>query len=465
MLRPEPRPPPSSSSAITTHGRRQRSTSREATIPTTPGCQPSPATTIAPWLACGAQAASAANRMRVSACWRSRVEQVELARDLGGAVAVLGQQQLERGVGAAHAAGRVDARAEPEAERRARSARPARRRPRAISARRPGLSRARQRDQALADDAAVLAAQRHEVADGGERGQVEVLLGGRRGSQRLAELEHHAGGAQLGAAVAARAPGCTTTQSGSSSPGRWWSVTTTSSPAARGGGDLLDGGDAAVDGDQQAHAALGQPLDRGGREAVALVEAAGQLPDRVARRGRAACARGSPWSRRRPRRSRRRPRSASRARRWARISSQAAGDAGQRRAGRGARRRPRNARASSTVAKPRRARIAPTGARHAQPGGKPLGERHVIGLARPSGRPREHPTHPARGRGRNAELAARRRAALVRAGARVAVVDAVLAVDAGAVPVRERQADRRAGDRDQRLDDVGVALARERCRR
>ena len=73
MLRPEPRPPPSPSSAITTHGRRQRSTSRDATIPTTPGCQPSPATTIAPSCACGAQAASAANRMRVSASRRSRL--------------------------------------------------------------------------------------------------------------------------------------------------------------------------------------------------------------------------------------------------------------------------------------------------------------------------------------------------------------------------------------------------------
>ena len=72
MLRPEPRPAPSSS-AITTQGRRQRSTSREATIPTTPGCQSSPATTMAPWLAWGSQAASAADRMRVSASRRSRL--------------------------------------------------------------------------------------------------------------------------------------------------------------------------------------------------------------------------------------------------------------------------------------------------------------------------------------------------------------------------------------------------------
>ena len=75
-------------------------------MPTTPGCQPSPATTIAPWPACGRQAASAANRMRVSACLAVAVEQVELARHLRGAAAVLGEQQLERGVGPAHAAWR-----------------------------------------------------------------------------------------------------------------------------------------------------------------------------------------------------------------------------------------------------------------------------------------------------------------------------------------------------------------------
>ena len=45
MLRPLPRPPPSPSSETTTTGRWWRSTRREATIPTTPGCQPSPART------------------------------------------------------------------------------------------------------------------------------------------------------------------------------------------------------------------------------------------------------------------------------------------------------------------------------------------------------------------------------------------------------------------------------------
>jgi hypothetical protein len=40
-------------------------------------------------------------------------------------------------------------------------------------------------------------------------------------------------------------------------------------------------------------------------------------------------------------------------------------------------------------------------ARDAQPGGKPLGESYVIGLASPARRTREHPTNPARVRGRN----------------------------------------------------------------
>ena len=84
--------------------------------------------------------------------------------------------------------------------------------PTSISARRPGFRVRAQRHEALAHDAAVLAAQRHEVADRGERGQVDVL-GGLAGSrpaaayERLAQLQRDARGAQLRAAVVARAPG------------------------------------------------------------------------------------------------------------------------------------------------------------------------------------------------------------------------------------------------------------------
>ena len=44
-------------------------------------------------------------------------------------------------------------------------------------------------------------------------------------------------------------------------------------------GDLGDRRDAAVDGDQQARALLGQGLDGARRQPVAIAEAVGQVPD------------------------------------------------------------------------------------------------------------------------------------------------------------------------------------------
>ena len=55
-----------------------------------------------------------------------------------------------------------------------------------------------------------------------------------------------------------------------------------------GGGDLVDGGDAAVDGDDQGRAPLGQALHGGRGQAVAVVDAAGQEPARLAPRLRSA---------------------------------------------------------------------------------------------------------------------------------------------------------------------------------
>ena len=54
---------------------------------------------------------------------------------------------------------------------------------------------------------------------------------------------------------AARRPG----RRGTSRPGRWWSVTTTSSPSDARVLDLGDGGDAAVDGEHELEALLGEP--------------------------------------------------------------------------------------------------------------------------------------------------------------------------------------------------------------
>ena len=120
MLRPEPRPPPSPSSETTTTGRWWRSTSREATIPTTPGCQPSPARTSARRLAqlvgqlaprrLGGGVDLALGRPPLG------VGPAQLGRDLLGPRLVLGQQQLDPGVGPVQPPGRVDPRRQPERE-------------------------------------------------------------------------------------------------------------------------------------------------------------------------------------------------------------------------------------------------------------------------------------------------------------------------------------------------------------
>ena len=110
--------PASPSSAISTAGRWWRSAIREATIPITPGCQPSPASTYA-----GARARArppAPRRRTGSASPTSRrsaftaSSSAAIARARAG---VLGQQQLEPGVGAVQPPGGVDPRREPEADR------------------------------------------------------------------------------------------------------------------------------------------------------------------------------------------------------------------------------------------------------------------------------------------------------------------------------------------------------------
>ena len=170
-------------------------------MPITPGCQPSPASTYAGASGCSARAASASNRMRVSVSRRSR-----LRRSSSSATSAARPSSSVSSSSSAASArcsrpGGVDPRREPEAERvlgrvAGLDPRDPHQRPQ------PRLRGARQRDEALAHEPPVLAAQRHHVGDRGEPDQVEVL-GERCGVpagdpvHRLRELVRDRGGAQL----------------------------------------------------------------------------------------------------------------------------------------------------------------------------------------------------------------------------------------------------------------------------
>ena len=86
MLRPEPRPRPSSPRPTTTTGLPCASTSREATIPTTPGCHPSPAITSAGASASGSGSAARA-RSAAATTSRSVSRRSRLARSSSAAIA------------------------------------------------------------------------------------------------------------------------------------------------------------------------------------------------------------------------------------------------------------------------------------------------------------------------------------------------------------------------------------------
>ena len=116
MLRPEPRPDPDSSSAMRTHGLQWRSTSRDATMPMTPGCHPSPASTSAGSWPCSRQRRLGREGDSHLGVLALAVQEVQLAGDLARARVILGEQQLERRVRPAHAACGVDPRPQPEAE-------------------------------------------------------------------------------------------------------------------------------------------------------------------------------------------------------------------------------------------------------------------------------------------------------------------------------------------------------------
>ena len=214
-----------------------------------------------------------------------RVGAVELPGHGGRPRLVLGQHQLETGVGAMQASSRVDARRQPEADRPGvETARvglgDAHERPE------PGLRGSGKGAQARAHEPAVLAQQGDAVRHGGQRDEVEVvsrrgprLVGASRGLERLRELEGDAGGAQVLAGVGRhrrmhdRGVRKVTVRARAVVVGD--EHVESRRPRGR---HLLDRGDRAVDGHQQARPAGGEALHGAERQAVAVVQSAGQVP-------------------------------------------------------------------------------------------------------------------------------------------------------------------------------------------
>ena len=151
----------------------------------------------------------------------------------------------------------------------------------------PGPLGRAQRAQTGAHEAAVLPAQRHAVSDRRERDEVEVAVGERRvlaggGQQRGREFVGDAGRAEVDAGIAADRR-VHDRRVGQHAVGARAVVVGDDDVHPRGARrrDLVDGGDRAVGGDEQLRTAFGEPPHGGGREAVAVLRAAGQKPVRV----------------------------------------------------------------------------------------------------------------------------------------------------------------------------------------
>jgi len=202
-------------------------------------------------------------------------------RQPAGLVLVLGEQQFERCARAAQPARRVDPRREPEPDSalvdpRRVHARDLHQRPEAQ------LLRTCERAEAGERERAVLVDERNHVGDRRERDQVEVARQSlvTRTEQRLSELVDDARAAELGervvggprgdeGAVRERFAGPVMIRDDDLEPAR---------PRL---GNLLDRGHAAVDGEDEPAALVGEPRKRFALDAVALLEAARQMPDNV----------------------------------------------------------------------------------------------------------------------------------------------------------------------------------------
>ena len=202
------------------------------------------------------------------------VQDLELAGEPLCLLGVGREQQLEGGVGAAEAAGGIDPRSEPEADGGGVDGRGVdpgvphqRLEPRAL--------RARERAEPGDRERAVLVEQRDDVGDRRERDEVEI----RRDvdAERLRELADDTGAAELRERIVRR-PRRHDRTVGQCVAGPVVVGDDHVEPARLRRGNLLHRRDPAVDSHEQAATLVGEPGDRVAGDAVALLEAARQMP-------------------------------------------------------------------------------------------------------------------------------------------------------------------------------------------
>ena len=231
--------------------------------------------------------AAAARRIVSSTCWRSRLRPSSCSASGCASAREVREQEVERELRIAEPARRVDARRQPEAEigcahagRVDAGARHERAQARAV-----GLGEA---PQAAPHERAVLVGQRHDIGDRGQRHEVGELVECRRQvcrvaavtarPERLGELEHDPGAAQVGERIgrpggrARGHDGCVRQHVSRAVVVGHHDVERELAGARHG----LGSGDAAVDGDQQPGAGGCQRLHGADGDAVALLEATGQ---------------------------------------------------------------------------------------------------------------------------------------------------------------------------------------------
>ena len=194
---------------------------------------------------------------------------------------VLGEEQLERLPRVPEATGRVQARRKTEADgpgvdggrvdagalhERAKT----------------GLRRAREGAQSGDGERSVLVDERNDVGDRRERDEVEMTTGnvGLDSEQGLAQLEDHSRPAKLGERVRGRA-GRDDRAVGQRLARPVMVGDDDVEPAFSRLGDLVDGRDPAVDGEDEPAAFVREPGKRLAADAVALVEAAREVPGDV----------------------------------------------------------------------------------------------------------------------------------------------------------------------------------------